>query len=180
MKTINSAHPGSSDWIRVQSQVQVEEKGNKVNGVHQSKLKSSGIATALSTHRAHTVNKQVPISKCCWTPRYLCMISLLMHCGHKSLASSPGLSRLQTSLGRWFQVPLSYGAALWIPAVLHAHLGCSPGLEHSGHPSECPVGASLSHRHFCACVRVLDSFINPWLFLSTLFLTFHFPNHLLY
>lgn len=66
VKNTNSTHPASSDWIRVQSQqVKVEEKGNKVNGVHKSKLKSSGLATALSTHRAYAVNEQVPISKCC-------------------------------------------------------------------------------------------------------------------
>lgn len=176
VKTINSTHPASSDWIRIQSQqIQVEEKGNKVNEVHKSRIKSSGIATALSTHRAYTVNKQVPISKCCWTHRYLFRISPLMDCGSQELGQK---SRTIQASNIPCEVVSGAPLQLWCCLVNPYCPPCPPGVLPWAGTLGTPQWARLSHQPFCACRK--DTFITPWLLLNTLFLTFYFPNHLLY
>lgn len=115
--------------------------GKKSKSPPKSKLQSSGITTSLSTHRACPVNKQVTISKYCFTPRYLFRITPLIDCGsRKSLANSPGLSQrwpgFKLPLGHGFRCPTS-AAVLPCEALLSPipAWGNSLGLAHSGRPS---------------------------------------------
>lgn len=149
---MNSAHPASSDWIRVQSQqVQVDEKGNKVYGAHKSKLKNVGRATALSTHRAYSVNKQVTISKCCWTHRYLFKISPLMDCGSQELGQQ---SRTTQASNIPWDVVSGAPPQLWCcfvnPCCPPCPLGVLPWAGTLRMPLWLSCG-SLLHQPFSAC-----------------------------